>query len=70
MNLRFQIYQWVNGNLRLDSQTNDRDMAHERFEQLHRLYPGSEIKFHDRALVGMAIAQFNGFGVTTVARAA
>ena len=70
MNLRFQIYQWVNGHLRLDSQTNDRDMAAERYEQLRRLYPSSEIKFHDRALVGMAIAQFNGFGVTTVARAA
>ena len=70
MNLRYQIFMWVNGNLRLDSQTNDRDMAHERYEQLHRLYPGSEIKFHDRLLVVTAIAKPVEFVATTSARAA
>ena len=70
MNLRYQIYQWVNGHLRLDSQTNDRDMAFERYEQLRRLYPGSEIKFHDRLLVGMAVATLNVHLATAAARAA
>ena len=70
MNLRFQIYQWINGNMRLDCQTNDRDMAHERYEQLHRLYPGAEIRFHDRLLVGNVHSAPVEFVATAAARAA
>jgi len=69
MNLRYQIFMRINGNLRLDCETDDRSSANERYEQLHRLFPCSEIKLHDRMLVGTDVAALDGFVATAAARA-